>query len=611
MASGGGAIRAGRAFVELFLEDNKLYRLLDRLKQRFLNWAALMRRTGLRLSAGGSGILSPLLRAFEEAVGQGSKLQQLADKLGSTVETVSTLAHGFERADGSVDGFEAAITGLQEKIGAAADANAYLLDTLRSIGSGRQLEAMGLNEQLDAIAESISKIPTAANQLRAARALGLEQLIPWLKKGKQGMDELRESGKLGTISDQQGAQSRAVMRAYTDIWLDLKRAVLDVGLALLPTGGDLQEFTAEVRKGIADARDWVKENGAIVVAVAAVGAALVTTGTAFAVFGTVGTAAVTGVTTAVLILKGGLLALFSPVGLVTAAVVGLGVVLLKYTNAGRFALFAVEAAFRGIFRRVGEAWAGIKAAFQSGDWTLAFKIGFALIKAEWANLNVYIQTAWTVFKNAFIEGWRDLKFSLELVFKDIAQAIYAKLATGIRRVLNVARFAAQQIDKDLAKRISQTINGIPNEGELQNKYAEERKKFIDDRKKEKRESVNERMGELAKALKERDEARKELADLVAEAKAKSGQSFLQRIVELARRRGGVAGAGENAGRGLLPLAEAARGVFGGPIGQQLNYGDDMPKRQLDALNNIAANAAVLPQAAADLNKIAGALRFGR
>ncbi|MDB5310672.1 MAG: hypothetical protein JWO38_4874 [Gemmataceae bacterium] len=579
MAAGSGAIRAGAAFVELFLQDNMLTRGLDSAKKRLQSWGGAMTKVGATMAGAGAGVLAPIGKVFTDAVSRGDQIQTLAKRFGSTTESVSALAFGFERAGVGLDQFGDTIGSLEERISHAADSNDELIEGLRGL-KGRDLLNLPIDEQLDKIAEKIKGIPVAADRLRAADSLGMKSMLPWLEKGAAGLDELRDAAKdAGAVMDpEQADQSKQIMKAYTATWQQLKYGVLQVGMELLPTGTKIANLSEHVRKGISDFREWIKENRGIVVTVAAVAAGLVAGGMAFMAFGAVLSTAGTvlgAVSTGIGLIGSGLGLVLSPIGLVSAAVVGLGVLWATQTESGKQFTTDLKASFDSVAETAKDAWSGIVAALSSGDLELAGKIATAGLSAIWADTMLFLTKQWVTFKDSVVDGWHDITDALARGMANW-MSWYEAIKTG-------SLDSGAKLNEDLHKQL----------GQMSKETAAANRKFRDE--------------QLAIAQKARDEAKAavgELADRARKGAMKPGGPGVggrpAEDLEFERHRKQEL---------MTTLFDAAKGVFSGPFNQQLGYNDTLGKRQLDAVLGINNKLAAAPQAAKDLNALVNAMRF--
>ena len=68
-----GAIRAGRAFVELFADDSKLVRGLKRASAKLKAFGESVRNMGLKIAGLGTAIATPLLASANAALDCGER----------------------------------------------------------------------------------------------------------------------------------------------------------------------------------------------------------------------------------------------------------------------------------------------------------------------------------------------------------------------------------------------------------------------------------------------------------------------------------------------------------------------------------------------------------
>ena len=101
------AIRAGRAFVELFTDDKRLVRGLKAASKKLKAWGASITSLGTKIFAAGAGVLAPLLLSVKKFASAGDELDKMSSRVGASVEFLSALSprrpdrrHGH-RSDGS------------------------------------------------------------------------------------------------------------------------------------------------------------------------------------------------------------------------------------------------------------------------------------------------------------------------------------------------------------------------------------------------------------------------------------------------------------------------------------------------------------------------------
>ena len=606
MAGQGGAIKAGRAFVELFVDDNKIYRGLDNVAGKFKGWGGQMWSLGATLGAGGGGILAPLVAGLTEVTQRAAGLKLLADNLGETVAATSTLAGGFERVGVSADSFGGILEGLRTRVAEAADANGYLLENLRSLGPAARLAGLPTRELLNQLADSIQRIPNAVNQLRAAKGLGLEGILPQLRKGREGIDELFAGGGPGAVTEEEGRQALELTRATTAAWKDFKDTVRQVFMALLPTASELSNLSVKFKAGLGEVREWIKANKGAVVAVAAVGVGLVAAGALVVGLGTTVFAVGAGISLTLAAIKLSLGLLFSPIGLIVAGFAAL----VAYTDVGQRSIASLKDGLAGLAQSARETFGAISQAAGAGDWALAWQIGLAAIKAAWAEFALAFQLSWNRVKSFFVDTWRDVVAGLKLMFIDFGSFI-AKMTVGVlRKMLDGIAGAVGKVSKSLGDKLKSAVASIPSMERIEQLAESDRQRVINERVADQRASDAHRSAAAAAATESRNAARDELGRLRELARWRAEFEAMPWLTDDEDDGAGQGGPAANFS-GPARLADVVKGGFNGAVAnQQFGIGDTIPAQQLDATRGVMANTAQIPQMARDLNTVARGGRLG-
>lgn len=609
MAASSAGVRAGKAFVELFLDDKAMTRALTAVQTRFTNFASFMAKVGGTLGAAGSFILAPLTKLLVDAAKYGSQIGILSKNLGQTTESISVLAGGAEQAGIGVESFGDQMTELSLKISHAADMNDELIDGLRGL-KGRDLMNLGsIDDQLDAIAERIKGIPNAVDRLRAIKDLGLDpKLLKFFEKGKQGLDEMREASKKGGwgTSPEQAAQSQAITQAFTKGYAGVKGILLEVGAALLPPTDRMQDLSQQFQDAAATARKWVTEHKALIVTVAAVGAGLVVAGGAITGLGAAAAIAVPILGVLKLAIAG-VYMLCSPVAIGLGLIAAAGAIIGAMLASDGKAIEELQGDFGKFSSWIGESWKGINDALSANDWSLAWKIAIGTADVAWKAFVAGLTVVWVDFKKTFVDGWDDTMTGLRVIINDFA-------AFMLRNTIGTLRKIVDAFNDIAPSRMKISTDGLFRDSEIdraRDKINDDEGRGLADRK---RERDDFRKSQIESAVNALREAMLQLRDLngkaAAEARDKAMADAAGKAVHFAL---GIAMATGDAKLPQLPsrqeLFEAQRGIFAGPSSQQLAFGDSLGKRQLDAAITTATNTAVLPQAGKDLNALVAAFKF--
>jgi hypothetical protein len=376
-----GAIRAGRAFIELFVDRKKLSEGLRAAGTQVTAWGKSVTASGRSMMLLGAGITAPLLAASKVFATVGDDLAKLSDRTGIAVEELSTLKYAVGQSGGTMAEFETAIKNMQK--------------TLAKTG---EFSGVSPDEQFRLIAESISQIQDPSQ--RAAKAIEYfgrsgTRLLPMMLSGAKGIKELQdEARKLGLQMSTKDAKAAVV---FGDAWSKVKSVLtgvlVRVGAALAPALTKIADVLAKVGSKIAEVVD---KNRGLITAMAAVGAAITLAGGALVTLGTIAIvagAALKAMAVAVAVIT-------SPIGIAVAAVAALSAALYK--------LGAFDGIIAALGERFGATFSGIAKAIGDGDITTAFKIVAAELKLIWGGVTNSLKDAWgdltTALKSAFMNA---------------------------------------------------------------------------------------------------------------------------------------------------------------------------------------------------------------
>lgn len=563
-------VRAGRAFVELFLEDNRLYRGLSLAKAKLQAFGASMAAIGVRAAAVGGAMLAPLTKAATDAATRGRDITALADRFGLTAESVSTLAGAFDLVGASGEEFAGVMDGIAAKVKHAADANDELIQGLRGL-NGRQLLNMPLDKQLDAIAAKFGTIKNPIDQATVAQELfgasGLK-LLPYLKDGAKGFARLKdEAVKAGAVMS--GADARAgsdATKALNTIWVELKNTIVAVGSALLPTSDMTKDFTTRVREAFSEARKWISENRGAIVVIAKLAAGLVAGGVALIAFN-----AALGIGFGILSTIGTVIgALLSPLGIATAAVVGLTAAFLTQTETGRKMCADLGNAFTGMGQTFRETWGGVVERVKAGDLQGAFAIVAAGVKTLWAQLMLALRKGWNDFMKWTVDALRANPWILPLI-----GGIVGGLTAGpVGALAGAAAGAGGAVALEA--------------------FGDKLKDVL----------AADTVGAEARVR----ESQAELRNLIAKGKGVPAQMDAQGNPMIGGMVGTAAwiaryfGGAKKPDEMMQELFSGQKGIFSGPAGQQLGIGSKIAQRQLDVAVDMNKGIQQVAKGVNDLGK---------
>ena len=456
-----GAIRAGKAFVEVYADGTRLASDFKKIGNQFKAFGAGISAIGLKIMGVGTAITAPFAAAIKHFMDAGDQLDKMAARTGVSTNALSELGFAAEQSGASISEIEKSIRKMQRTIMDAASGEKTYVDALKAANVAyKDLQGQSPESQFEKIADGINNIadPTA----KAAAAMEIfgrsgTMLLPMLGSVHALREEARELGL--SIGPEQAKQA-AVM---TDAWNRLKRSTMavffNIGSAVADSG-----FLDAVTNSIKFVSRWVKANGDILRTVAKVGAGLVAGGAAVFAFGKaiqfVGWA-IDGVFSAFTLAKGAV-AIFStaiailtnPIGLLAVGLAAAAIYLIdwKKTFGGFFS--DVASGFNSLVEHATAAWGAIANALMAGD-----------IQAAWNVVQSALKLGWIQIKTLFLEGFAELKNAwatllaylekglISFLARPEIEWIAKFLAVGYADVTgNSAADAFKAVSQDFAKR---------------------------------------------------------------------------------------------------------------------------------------------------------------
>lgn len=647
---GSGAIRAGRAFVEMFLEDNKVYRSLEKLKSQFKSLGSFLAKTGGLVAAAGAAVLAPVAGIFKETIGHFDEINKASDRLGATTEAVSGLGYAAEQSGSNLEELEMSAKFLQKNLSDAANGSKEVNDKFRQLGiSANQLADLPLDEQFIAVADAISQVQSPAD--RTALALDLlgrtgTRMLPLLRSRAGGLKELLEEAQAvgAVISKEDADRATQAGDAISAALTGIKNAIRAVGAAFLPEIQTIKEFTGIIIEGAGQVRQWIADHRQLVMAVTAGAVALVAGGIALAGFGIAVSLVGTGIGVAIGLVKGlvaVVLALTTPLGLVAAGLGALGYLWATQTESGQQFVESTKAGLVELAETARTTFEGIADAVKGGDFGLAFEIALTGIQLEWAKLTRFMTAAWNVFKGVFVDGWHEATTAVSLLMNDFAagvESVWQQMGTGIglvfRFMADTALHAIEQVLQAIIKNTPDKLNkgfreALKEVQDARNQFGEGAR---DDARLQLEQNLadieRERLGierELIRAHQQEQDARNKArqADMKAAQDdvtrlEKQLRELRQRAADAANKGPNLSGLGAGAAGsilagvlGALPkpaqLAGAVKGAFATPFAsRQFGAGDSVQNR---IEKNTAVTAEQAAKTAENVLSLVNAMRF--
>lgn len=426
--AGQNEVKAGGAFLELFVKDGPLNKGLDKAAAKLKSFGKSVLKIGLATQAASAAMMAPLALAVKTATDMGSNLDDMAQRTGLSVESLSQLGYAAGQTDTSLDSLQGGLKSMAKFADDVAAGAEGAIEALGRLGlTAGEFLTMTPEQRFKALADGISGIVDPS--MRAAAALdifgraGLD-LLPLLDQGSSGITAMmREADALGlTVSRLDAEKAAKFGDQLAALSAILKMVLFNLGSSLIEPLATVVGWLQRAAQVVAE---FLKNNQWLAKALAVVGIALGVAGAAVWAFGSY-ISIIAGVMTAftsvmaampmILAVLGGIFAaIVSPIGLTVIAVLALGAALVALAGYFIYTNDTARAAFMGLLEGVMEILGAIGAAIMRGDWAAAFNVVLESVQLGWT-------TAWQNMKIAFI---------------DFAQWMLAALAEMVGKVIGI------------------------------------------------------------------------------------------------------------------------------------------------------------------------------
>lgn len=375
-----GAVRAGRAFVEIFAKDEEFSKGLVGIRAKFRSFGASMAKIGFGSALGGGSVLGTLVLAMRSAINTSAELKDVADRLGAPIEEINALGYAAEMSGASLADMESAVAKLQQAIASGKQIGG--LDTGTLFG-------LPLPEQMDAIAEAFAGITDQAYKMELA--VGLfgktgRTLLPVFAGGAAGMAAFRkEAARVTGMTEEEAKRLDTIGKEIQRVWMTFTSVFRTVGAAALGTVDAVKRYAAAIEYTAIATRNFINENQTLVQVLTLATAGVTLAGLALGGLGVASMAASAGIAVLAKVWAALTLAMLGK----AAIIVGVG--------AGLAGLVAIVYNFTDAGKGFTQAWQGMVDAVKGGDLTLAGKIAFTGLKVEFFAALQEMGRGWGLF----------------------------------------------------------------------------------------------------------------------------------------------------------------------------------------------------------------------
>jgi hypothetical protein len=287
MASAGG-VRAGKAFVEAYLDATALERGLNQALGKMKAFAAGLRQVGKSMAVAGSAIIAPLLFGARALMKMSDEIEDVQNNTDLSVEAIQRMTIGSEELGVAAETTAGALATMGTVIGRAMDGNKKAIKTIDDLGLSLDgLKKASPDQRMRLVFDALRNIEDPALRLaRGSRILGrgFREMGDIFKMSGQDFDALTDKLEKGGLF-----LSKADVQAGKDLtkaWTEIRTAV--VKLAAVLAAVFTPAMIAVMNKAVnivVNFKEWSKENKGLIAVVLALGAGLLVLGTALAAIG--------------------------------------------------------------------------------------------------------------------------------------------------------------------------------------------------------------------------------------------------------------------------------------------------------------------------------------
>lgn len=402
-----GDIKAGSAYILLGLKQGDLIKGLKAAEARLKSFGDGLTSIGMKMFAAGGAILAPMLAATHAFTNAGDAAAKMAQRTGMIATEITKLTFAAEANGIAIGDVEAGFRKWQKTLGTTT------------------LLGMSADDQFSALADTLAAIedPTERAQ-EAMRLFGKSgtALLPMLAGGAEGLAKLKQQAvDLGVAMDADAIQSAIEMDSALGA---MKGSVTGLGRSI---GSELAPLIIEVAKvttsAVVSFGKFIREHGDMIRSVAKGAAAVVAGGAAALALGKMFLMA----SSAVAFLSPAILFLATPLGAVTALVIGGAAAWLKWSDSGKNAAYSIGAKltairdyFGTLFGDIGDifgtTWNAIVDAVSGGDLALAGEVAMAGLTAAWHRGTAEISKLWSDTKWYFLTIWGEAHANIGKMF---------------------------------------------------------------------------------------------------------------------------------------------------------------------------------------------------
>lgn len=420
-----GAIRAGRAYVELGMNNDPLNKALAASAARLKSWGESIGSLGRRIFAFGGGIVGTFGLIAKAAGEAALDLDRMSIRTGVLSGDLSALSAALRLTGSSSEGMEGALSSMESFIQSAVNGGGEAIITLQRLGVNlRELQRGDPVSQLEALATGFQRLGMSRSAMGlASQVFGTRDILPSLRAGGQALrDAMGRAGASGMSQSSADIRGLADMqRGFIEVRAAMSQVTSAIGSSLAPM---LTALAGGMQRAVYQATQWIQRNRGLFTALAAGAGVIATTGVVLIGLGaamkiaalafTVATPVVWALSVSLAILKAGVLAtiaVFSSPALLFLDLFRSAVTAIAYASIKTATL---RQDWRGLgtqLRELGSTastvFSGLASDLAAGDLDSAWGTVVEGMETLWIEAVYAMKTAWRLFKQTISEAIED------------------------------------------------------------------------------------------------------------------------------------------------------------------------------------------------------------
>lgn len=229
-------------------------------------YGASIKRIGRTMSLAGASIIASLTGVVAATVTLGDNFDKMSLRTGMAVEQLSKLSYAAKISGTDNKALETSLRFLARRMDETASGVGEAKEVFDKLGISVTDTSGDLRSQMSVLTEAADKIAAMTDETRqVAHAMDIfgarsgPQLLPLLKQGSAGIEELtKRAEELGLVLSTESAKAAAEFNdSMTDLRESVKMAAYQIGNVLLPM---LKPLVERLTETVGQVIAWTKEN---------------------------------------------------------------------------------------------------------------------------------------------------------------------------------------------------------------------------------------------------------------------------------------------------------------------------------------------------------------